>query len=55
MRQLRYVIDRYSLIQGPLLSAGTVTISIEFQTTITAIAKISGYYLLVVGATGYVT
>jgi hypothetical protein len=46
---------RYSLIQGPLLSAGTVTISIEFQTTITAIAQISGYYLLVVGATGSVT
>lgn len=45
----------FSLIQGPLLSAGTVTISIEFQTTITAIAQISGYYLLVVGATGYVT
>jgi hypothetical protein len=40
--------------QGPLLSAGTVTIAIDFGTTITAVAQLSGYYLLVVGATGYV-
>lgn len=38
--------------QGPLLSAGTVTIAMEFGTSITAVAQISGYYLLVVGATG---
>jgi predicted MFS family arabinose efflux permease len=29
-----------------------VTLSIEFDTSFTAIAQISGYYLLVVGATG---
>jgi hypothetical protein len=38
--------------KGPLLNAAVVDLSIELGTTITAISLLSGYYLLVVGATG---
>lgn len=38
--------------QGPLLAAGAATIAGQFHQSITPIVKISGYQLLVVGATG---
>jgi len=38
--------------QGGLLNAGNVTIAEEFGVTVTKVALISGYNLLVVGATG---
>jgi len=37
---------------GPLLSAATVAIALKYNVTITASAELSGYQLLVVGATG---
>jgi hypothetical protein len=37
-----------------MLSAGIVTISIDLGVSITDIALLSGYQLLVVGASGYV-
>ena len=40
--------------KGPLLSAGIVSIAVDLNVTPTDIALLSGYYLLVVGATGYV-
>lgn len=41
-----------NIYQGPLLAAALVELSIELNKTLTEIAQISGYYLLVVGATG---
>lgn len=37
-----------------MLSAGIVTISIDLGVSITDIALLSGYQLLVVGASGYI-
>ena len=49
---LSHFSERSSRFQGPLLAAGLVTIAIDFNKTITQIAQISGYYLLVCGGTG---
>jgi hypothetical protein len=38
-----------------MLAAGIVTISIDLGVTITDVALLSGYQLLVVGASGYVS
>src|SRR5271170_5384137 len=43
---------RAKYLQGPLLAAGTVVISIDLGVSIPKVAQLGGYNLLVVGATG---